>query len=150
MEKQINQTAIARLIQEQLESVSLPNDTENAYSGSNWQSIEEYSPSIKQMLYFTRHACPDFVITIEETIGEPERLVVRWQLEGNDTHGFQGRVPTRKKITMTGIQIVHQEKDRLILEWECASLLQVLLQFGFICLPQQPRIALRRRSSSNL
>lgn len=150
MEKRADADTLAHMVQEQLESVSLLNAKAGEYIGTNWQIIEECPPSIRQIVYFIRHACPDFNVTIEETIGEPEHLMVRWQLQGTDTCGFQGRVPTNKKITMTGMQIVRSEQGRLVLEWESADLLQVLLQFGFICLPQQPRIALRRRSSGNL
>src|SRR5205807_420360 len=78
------------------------------YAGTNWPSIEEYAPSVELVLYFVRQACPDSTFIIEEILREQEQAMVRWQLRGIDTQGFQGRVPTNRQITMTGIHMVRE------------------------------------------
>lgn len=150
VENHVQKMLAVHSIQMRLESVDFPVGPVGAYQDTNWQCIEESSPSPEQVLYFIRQACPDFAVEIEETIGEGDRVMVLWRLRGTDTRGFQGRVPTGKQVHMTGVQVVNCNEDGISLEWEAADLLGVLLQLGFICLPQQPRITLRRRSSDSI
>lgn len=149
MENREREMDIVRSVQMQLEVSDLAYESNGAYTSPDWQSIAESAPSIEQILYFVRQACPDFTVEVEEVMNEGERVLVRWKLQGTDTRGFQRRVPTGKQITMTGMRMVRHEREQHIFEWETSDLLTVLLQFGFICLPQQPRITVHRRILHN-
>lgn len=141
---------IAQFVRQWWDDLQVSPPSEEAYAGTNWPSIEEQPPSIELVLYFVCQACPDATFFIEEIHEEQEQAVVRWQMRGTDSQGFQGRVPTNRRITMVGIHKVREEQDHFIQEWRTTDLLSVFLQFGFICLPQQPRISVRWRYSDTL
>jgi len=101
-------------------------------------------PSVQQLLAAIRQACPTLVLTINDMLAERTHVIVRWTLTGTDSQGYQGRLPTGKPITISGIQLIRCEQDQLVEEWEIIDRLDPLLQLGFVCLPKPPTITLRR------
>ena len=150
MEKRDQKGRIALFVRQWWDDLQVVPLAEEAYTGTNWPSIEEQAPSIELVLYFARQACPNASFFIEEIVEEQEQALVCWQMRGIDSQGFQGRLPTNRRITVTGVHKIREEQGQFVQEWRSADLLSVLLQFGFICLPQQPRITVRWRYSDTL
>lgn len=77
-------------------------------------------------------ACfPDIVHTIQETVTEGERVVIRWQAKGTHQGAWAGLAPTHRAISFTGITMAVIREGKIqqhITEWDQASLLQQLQQ----------------------
>jgi steroid delta-isomerase-like uncharacterized protein len=59
----------------------------------------------KQGMAAFHTAFPDLHFTIEEEIAEGNKVVVRWTLRATHFGEYQGRPPTGKAVTVTGISI---------------------------------------------
>lgn len=64
-------------------------------------SLEEYK---KGMAAF-HTAFPDLHFTVEEVIAEGDKVVVRWSLRGTHLGNYQGRPPTGKTVSVTGMSL---------------------------------------------
>jgi steroid delta-isomerase-like uncharacterized protein len=64
-------------------------------------SLAEY----KQGMTAFHSAFPDLRFTIEEEIAEGNKIAVRWTLRATHLGDYQGRPPTGKAVTVTGISI---------------------------------------------
>ncbi|SRR5258707_5663657 len=142
MDSRNQQERVAHFLRQWWNTLPALPSAEGVYAGTNWPSIEDQPPPIELVLYFVRQACPDASFFIEEILVE-QQIMARWQVRGADTQGFQGRVPTNREIVITGLHIVREEQEHFVPVWHTADLLSLFLQFGFICLPQQPRITVR-------
>jgi predicted ester cyclase len=107
------------------------------------------SLSIEQFIFYIRMACPDMTMIINDLVAEGSRVVARWTLQGTDTQGYRGRLPTGGQIVVTGIQFIRFEQDRLIDELEIVDRVEPLSQLGFVCLPKPPTVTLRRPSTAS-
>lgn len=74
-------------------------------------SLAEY----KQGIAAFHTAFPDLHFTIEDEIAEGNKMAVRWTLRATNLGEYQGRPPTGKTITVTGISIqdITVNMDRL-------------------------------------
>jgi steroid delta-isomerase-like uncharacterized protein len=61
----------------------------------------------KQGMAAFHTAFPDLQFTIEEEVAEGNTVVIRWTLRATHHGEYQGRAPTGKTITVTGISIFH-------------------------------------------
>jgi steroid delta-isomerase-like uncharacterized protein len=59
----------------------------------------------KQGMSAFHSAFPDLQFTIEEEIAEGDKIAVRWTLRATHLGEYQGRPPTGKAVTVTGISI---------------------------------------------
>jgi steroid delta-isomerase-like uncharacterized protein len=64
-------------------------------------NLEEYK---KGMAIF-HTAFPDLHYTVEDLVGEGDKIVVRWTLHGTHRGDYPGRPPTGKTMTITGVSI---------------------------------------------
>lgn len=64
-----------------------------------------------------RAAFPDVQLTVEDMIGEGERVVVRWR--GRATHQgmFRGIPPTSAEVSFTGIAIYRLSNGKIVERW---------------------------------
>jgi steroid delta-isomerase-like uncharacterized protein len=71
-------------------------------------------------------AFPDLQFTVEELVGENDKVVAAWTLTGTHKGEFLGLAPTGKKVSISGITI-HQIADSKILDshaiWDALTLL---------------------------
>lgn len=59
----------------------------------------------KQGMASFHKAFPDLRFTIDEPIADGDRVAVHWMLRGTQSGDYQGRPPTGKPMTVTGISI---------------------------------------------
>jgi len=63
-------------------------------------------------------AFPDLKVTIEDTITEGDRVVLRWQLHMTHTGQFLRYPPTNKQVNISGITIFHMANGKIIAGWD--------------------------------
>jgi steroid delta-isomerase-like uncharacterized protein len=73
------------------------------------QSLEEY----KQRMAAFHTAFPDLRFTIEDQIAEANKTAVRWTLRATHLGEFQGRLPTGKTITVTGVSLFRMADGKI-------------------------------------
>ena len=63
-------------------------------------------------------AFPDLKVTIEDTITEGDRVVLRWQLHMTHTGQFLRYPPTNKQVNISGITIFRMANGKIIAGWD--------------------------------
>jgi steroid delta-isomerase-like uncharacterized protein len=84
----------------------------------------------RQFISSLHAAFPDVHFTVEEQIAEGDKVVVRYRFQGTHRGAFQGRAPTHKRITDSGILIYRIADDRIAEQWTEYDLLSLLQQVG--------------------
>ena len=106
-------------------------DTDYVYYrpfGMVLHGIEEY----KQLVSEVRNAFPDIHFTIDDIIGEGDKVVYRWTLRGTHKNEFRGIPPTGKTVTMWGIFIDLISGGKFVESWERFDTLGFMRQLGVI------------------
>jgi predicted ester cyclase len=89
----------------------------------------------------TRTAFPDLQLTLDELIGEGEKVVVRWTMRGTHLGEMRGGIPpTGKPFTVTGTTTNRVASGQIAEAWGNIDLLGLMLQLGLVTPPgQTPR-----------
>jgi steroid delta-isomerase-like uncharacterized protein len=78
-------------------------------------------------------ACPDFHVTVEDTIVEGDKLVVRWSDTGAHTGAPLLGVPaTGKQIILTGIDILRIRDGKIAERWAENDMRYLMETLGLI------------------
>jgi steroid delta-isomerase-like uncharacterized protein len=81
---------------------------------------------------------PDMRVTVDDVIGEGDRVAYRWTAQGTHTGEMMGIAPTGRSVTLTGITIDRYDDTGLIVEhWESYDQLGMLQQLGVIPTPRE-------------
>ena len=82
-----------------------------------------------------RTALPDLQLTIDDTIAERDKVVIRWRAEG--THKGAGRhhllgavKASNRRLSVTGITILQIKDGKVVETWGETSELDALTQMG--------------------
>ena len=99
------------------------------------QDIRGYEQA-RQFVSTYFRAIPDINISVEDVLGEGDKVVTRYTIRG--TH--QGETeefgpPTGKQVELEGITIHRFEDGKIVEEWERYDTLSVLQQLGLV--PEQ-------------
>lgn len=73
--------------------------------------------------------------TVEDTICEGDRVVVRWTNSGTHIGAFAGIPATGRTFTIAGIDIYRMEGDQLAEHWHVVDQLAMLGQLGLLPQP---------------
>ena len=79
-------------------------------------------------------AFPDVHLTIEDMIGEGDRVVIRYTYRGTHKGDLMGIPPTGKQVAVTGISIMRVANGKILEEWINSDLMQ---QIGVVSVPGQ-------------
>lgn len=78
-------------------------------------------------------ACPDFQVTVEDTIVEGDKLVVRWIDTGTHTGApLFGAPATGKQIILTGIDILRIRDGKIVERWAENDKMYLMETLGLI------------------
>lgn len=77
-----------------------------------------------------RAGFPDIRFTIDQLIGEADRVVVQWSWQATHTGTFRGVAPTGKRITNSGIAIYQLAGGKIVRNWLETDRLGALQQMG--------------------
>ena len=95
--------------------------------------LERGPGDVKKFVTEYRSAFSDIENTVEDMIGEDDRVVNRWTLRVTHTGEFRGIPATNKRITITGIGIFRfSEEGKVIESWDSLDQLGMLKQLGAV------------------
>jgi predicted ester cyclase len=77
-------------------------------------------------------AFPDYCLTIEDMIGEGDKVVIRSAISGTHKGEFMGIASTGKKVTWTAIEIWRIEGRKVVEIWGEVNQVGVMQQLGAI------------------
>jgi predicted ester cyclase len=84
-----------------------------------------------------RGAFPDLRYTVEDLVGDGDRVAVRWTWRGTHTGAFRGFAPTGKQVVNAGFAIFEITDGKLARAWLETDRLGFLLAIGAV--PYDPR-----------
>ena len=90
-----------------------------------------FADVMKLMTEF-RKGFPDLVYTVEDLVGENDKVAARWRARGTHRGEFNGRAATERQVTVTGTDIFAIVNDRIVEVWICSDLLGLMRQIGAI------------------
>ena len=88
----------------------------------------------KQFMSMLLTAFPDLHVSIEDVIGEGDKVVVRFTARGTHQGDFMGIPSTGKSAAVTGISIIRIANGKFLEEWANTDLVQ---QLGVVPAPGQ-------------
>jgi steroid delta-isomerase-like uncharacterized protein len=85
---------------------------------------------LRQFVTALRGAFPDLRLTIDDQIGEGEKVVTRYTIEGTQAGPLQGHPPTNARVVWTGITIHRISNGRIAESWVELDQLGLFRQLG--------------------
>ena len=84
--------------------------------------------------YFTAllDAFPDGRLTVNDKIGEGDKVAVRWKFTGTHQGELMGLAPTGKQVSMTGISVIRIVNGKIAEVWEEWDNLGMMQQLGVV------------------
>lgn len=92
-----------------------------------------------------RGAFPDLIYTVEDVVGDGDRVAVRWTWRGTHTAAFRSFAPTGKRIENTGVAIFQVADGKLVRAWVETDRLGFLQAVGAV--PYDPAFGPPRPAS---
>jgi predicted ester cyclase len=80
-------------------------------------------------------AIPDWRVSIDDLVAEDDKVVVRWTGRGTHRGEWQGRPPTGRAVSTTGIDIERLADGKIVQEDGEVDMLGFLRQIGAIAEP---------------
>jgi predicted ester cyclase len=90
----------------------------------------------RQSIGAFRAAFPDAVVTVEDVVGEGDRVAIRYTLRGANTGPFFGMPPTGRRIEIGGISIYRFADGKMQEAWVQYDQLGIMQQLGLARSPQ--------------
>ncbi|HXC03136.1 MAG TPA: ester cyclase, partial [Bacteroidia bacterium] len=88
--------------------------------------------SFKQLVMMYRAAFPDVQFTIEDLLGDGDKVVVRNTFHGTHTGPFMGIAPTGRHISQEQMHIVRVDAGLIVEHWAVRDDLSLMRQLGAI------------------
>jgi len=87
---------------------------------------------LKQFVTMIYKSFSNFHVTIEDMIGEEDKVWIRVKITGTHTGGYRGLAPTGKKFTEASVWIYRIVKGKVVEGWNVDDELDFLKQLGVI------------------
>jgi steroid delta-isomerase-like uncharacterized protein len=91
---------------------------------------------MKEYVGMYRSAFPDLTVTLEDQVGEGDKVVNRWTARGTHQGEYMGISPTGKEVEFAGIHIGRIEEGKIAENWEVYDLMSLMRQIGAAQLEQ--------------
>lgn len=88
--------------------------------------------ALKQLVTSSFQSLSEIELTIDDMLGEGDKVVTRWTLSAIHTGEFFGVAPTHKRVTLTGTIIDRFVDGRVVEAWENFDALGLMQQLGAI------------------
>ena len=105
---------------------------ENVTSNTPFPESKTGLEGFKQVFAEVHESFPDYRITVEDQIGEGDKVVTRFSAEGTHEGDFMGVAGTGKTIHLTGTDIARLETGKIVDHIGEASMLDVAEQLGVV------------------
>ena len=86
--------------------------------------------AISHLVVLWHAAFPDLQITIEDLLGEGEKVAVRATLRGTHRGDFFGVLPTGRQVTVTALELYCLAGGKIVERWAVVDTLGLLHQLG--------------------
>ena len=99
------------------------------------QTLHDGLINLEEFRAFASHlqsAFPDLELTIEDTVAEGDRVVVRWQLHMTHSGPFLRYAATQKRVNVSGITILRIANGKIVAGWDKWDQLGLLEQIGAV------------------
>lgn len=96
--------------------------------GDPWDKRELDLAGYKERVTLSRAPFPDQIFTIQELVGEGQKVVVSWLWEATHKGDIPGFPATGRRISMSGMTMYSFEKGRLTGHWQITDRLGVFMQ----------------------
>ncbi len=93
---------------------------------------------LKQVVTLFHQAFPDLKFTIDDTIAEGDKVVVRSTVQGTHKGTYLGIPATNKPFTITSIDILRLQGGKVVEHWGNEDDLGMLTQLGVVTPPAPP------------
>jgi|WetSurMetagenome_2_1015567.scaffolds.fasta_scaffold28836_3 predicted ester cyclase len=117
-----NETIIRRIYNE----VSLRNDKSLnltfSYRSRCLNSLKEFFSSVQE-------AFPDYKLFIDNIKVKGDKVMARYTISGTQMESFLGLMPTRQKMTVTGIDVFRLNNGEIIEYWDAAHNIEALQNY---------------------
>jgi steroid delta-isomerase-like uncharacterized protein len=91
----------------------------------------------KQLITIYRSAFPDLELTIDDLIGEGEKVVHRFTARGTHRGELMGVAPTGRQIVVEGLIASRFEDGKVAEDWEVFDVMGMWQQLGIVPTPMQ-------------
>ncbi|MFL5761947.1 MAG: ester cyclase [Thermomicrobiales bacterium] len=95
----------------------------------------------KQLVTAFRGAFPDLSVSVEDTVGQGDRVLVRYVFTGTQTGAYNGIPPTGKRVEVTGMAIWRFANGKAAETWVIFDIFGLLQQLGVIPGPAATPVA---------
>jgi len=89
-------------------------------------------PQFKQFARAVLAAFPDIRVTVEDTISEGDRTVIRWHAHGTHQGPFMGVAPKGAAISVRGVSVMRFANGKIVEAWDNWDQLGMLIQIGAV------------------
>jgi steroid delta-isomerase-like uncharacterized protein len=111
--------------------------------------LEIFGPSaargpeaVRQFIRVFRSAFPDLRVSVIDQIGDGDRVVTRWKMEGTQKNRLMGIEASNRSISIEGIRIDRIANGRIVETWNRWDTLEMLRQLGAVPpLERRPEMA---------
>ena len=90
---------------------------------------------VKRLVSMLRAMLPDLTITIEDMIGEGDRVMIRYIAVATDTEGFMGKPATGIETRTVAVQLFRLANGQIVESWAVRDDLGTLRQLGHLPAP---------------
>ena len=112
---------------------------EVGFGRGDMSALEELMPeeqllesSMREQVAAYRAAFPDITVTVDEQIGEREKVMTRLTFRGTHTGDLLGIPPTGKAMEYTIVQVATFEGGQMVDQWADFHPVVVLSQLGLV------------------
>jgi steroid delta-isomerase-like uncharacterized protein len=81
--------------------------------GPEWKGVQ----GIKDVVAQHRRSFPDWNETVEDIIGEDDKVVIRFTSTGTQEGNFEGLAPTGRKVKITEVAIYRLKGGKIVEQW---------------------------------
>lgn len=108
------------------------------HAAPSTQSSVESMDALKKVMAGAHATFPDFKVTIDEVIVTEGRIVMRWTYSGTHS-GADNEALAGKKVTNSGISVVHVADGKMVEEWAAWDNLNTMTQLGMTVVPAEQK-----------
>jgi steroid delta-isomerase-like uncharacterized protein len=94
--------------------------------GDQWDGQNLDLETFKKRVLYSRQIFPDLHFSLQEIVGEEDKVAITWYLEGTHKGDISGLPTTGKQVKVPGLTIYYFSKGKITGHW------QVIDRFGFM------------------
>lgn len=103
--------------------------------GAGGQAVPSGPAGVKQLVAAWRAGFPDGRMTVDDLIGEGDKVVIRMTWRGTHQGDFYGIAPTNRQVSVTSIGIDRVVNGKIVEGWGEVDMLGMYQQLGVIAAP---------------